>query len=458
MSELELNNSYRSADTEVPPASGYPDDAGPSTGITYPEYYKPTESIINNNFFFPGSEPLPENEMRITFVGSSPFPPRLKQAGTAIMVELGQGVNEQGIAKIPLRYFFDFGPGCMRNIIGLQIPAAEVNKFFITHLHGDHFSELGYIYCFGPYFGRYWPMEVIGPSGQDKEIPWDPANPDEFGTRHMVEGMKQMYHWHSDAFSLMPVGEGYEVIVTEFDWTDEGGICYQYGTVGDPNSVTIKHWPRSHAKNGASAYKLEWVTQAGDVLSFVWTGDGRPDESVLTYASGVDVFVTECQFDTGILIEEKYGLPVDVYNFTIDTHHTPHYAVGHLMQECQPRLGMITHMEWEHTMIEELVAGIRVHYPGLFVFGAPDNVVVNVTKDNIWARGATIPELAGITPPTPATFEGQGEPPTDVKTREEMQHESLREMELDPAVYTPKDVERELITEFPFREEPTPSS
>jgi hypothetical protein len=37
--------------------------------------------------------------MRISFVGSSPFPPRRDQAGTAIMVELG---NRD-------RFFFDFG-------------------------------------------------------------------------------------------------------------------------------------------------------------------------------------------------------------------------------------------------------------------------------------------------------------------------------------------------------------
>ena len=44
--------------------------------------------------------------------------------------------------------------------------------------------------------------------------------------------------------------------------------------------------------DGASAYRLEW-----NGLSFVWTGDGRPDELTLKYAKGVDVFITEIQPD-----------------------------------------------------------------------------------------------------------------------------------------------------------------
>jgi len=39
--------------------------------------------------------------MRISFVGSTPFPPRRDQAGTCIMIELGNGK----------RFLFDFGSG-----------------------------------------------------------------------------------------------------------------------------------------------------------------------------------------------------------------------------------------------------------------------------------------------------------------------------------------------------------
>jgi hypothetical protein len=83
-----------------------PYGGGPNTGITLPPNYRPTPSVANANTFFPGVEELGDDEMRISFIGSSPVPPTRNQAGTAIMVELGNGK----------RFFFDLGPGCLRNI------------------------------------------------------------------------------------------------------------------------------------------------------------------------------------------------------------------------------------------------------------------------------------------------------------------------------------------------------
>ena len=48
----------------------------PGGGISLPEYYKPWPAIKNRNMYLPGTEVLPKNEMRITFLGSSPWPPR----------------------------------------------------------------------------------------------------------------------------------------------------------------------------------------------------------------------------------------------------------------------------------------------------------------------------------------------------------------------------------------------
>ena len=76
-----------------------------------PPYYKPTDSVGSGSTYYPTSEELGKDEMRITFVGSCPFPPRRNQAATCIMVELGNGK----------RFFFDFGPGCLRNILAMQV-------------------------------------------------------------------------------------------------------------------------------------------------------------------------------------------------------------------------------------------------------------------------------------------------------------------------------------------------
>ena len=395
---------------------------GPGAGLTIPPYFKPTPSVKSRNNYFPNSgEKLGPDEMRISFMGSTPFPPRREQAGTCIMVELGNGDS----------FFFDFGPGCLRNIIAMGHSQQLVQDIFITHLHVDHYHDLSYLLPFSAWSGRYTPLRVHGPSGRTPEL----------GIQGMVDGMKQMLKWHLEAFDVFPIGDGYEVEVNEFDWKDENGICYE------KNGVTVRHWRRSHAKDGATAYRLDW-----NGLSFVWTGDGRPDELTAKYAQGVDVFVTECQIDTGRIIQQKYGVPQWLYNYTIDTHHTPHYAAGYLMKQVNPRVGMITHIEYEDDLLNEVSAGIRAHWDGLFLYGAPDVMVVNVTKEAIWGRMAALPGMTGANVPAPRELLNLGDGPLPEdgvilpqpkKSREEQQEQYTRDTEIDPKKYYPEDVYRE---------------
>ena len=207
--------------------------------------------------------------------------------------------------------------------------------------------------------------------------------------------------------------------------------------------MAFRHWRRSHAKDGATAYRLDW-----NGLSFVWTGDGRPDDLTCKYAEGADVFVTEMELDTGGLIEKKYGLPAWLYNYTIDTHHTPHYATGYMIKQVNPRVGMVTHFPFEHDLINEAIAGIRAHWDGLFVWGAPDGVIVNVTKDAVWAREGVIPDSTGQNPPPfakmfPGKVPDKLVVPQPRIPREEQQEKYTRDNEVDPKKYLPEDVYRD---------------
>jgi ribonuclease Z len=197
----------------------------------------------------------------------------------------------------------------------------------------------------------------------------------------MIDHMKGMTYWNTDAFNTMPMGEGYEIEVNEFDFRDDNGICY------DKDGVIIRHWRRIHNKDGASAYRLEW-----NGLSFVWTGDGRPDELTAKLGKGADVFVTELIPDTMNVQAMKFGIPPIIGTTTIDIAHTIHYATGYLFKQVQPRVAMATRMQYDEGLIPEIIAGIRTHWDGLFQFGAPDGVIVNVTKEAIWTRKAALPE------------------------------------------------------------------
>ena len=389
----------------------------PGSGVSMPAYYLPTPSVKNKNNYFPQSEPLGSDEMRIIFMGSNPWPPRLTQASTCIMVELGESK----------RLFFDFGPGCTRNIIANQVPVPEINDIFITHLHIDHYGDLPYLWQFAPFNGRWKPLRVIGPSGRTPEM----------GTRAMCEHMKKMGAWTS-AWAVGPIADGYEIEVNEFDFRDDGGVCY------DKDGVKVTHWRRSHGVEGASAYRLDW-----NGLSFVWTGDGKPDQLTAKYAKGVDVFVTEMAIDMVNLWALKQGVPPMMGAMTIHNFHTPHYGVGYLSNLVQPRLAMATHVSYDRELVGEMIAGVRMHYKGMFAFGI-DHTVVNVTKDRVWLREAALPETTNTARPSMEWLIQEnfgGNVPTEMTVKNPIlsnQEESVRDLEIDPAIFTPKDQMRPL--------------
>ena len=158
----------KEAGGDPPPKNPY--GARPGGGISLPDYYKPWPAIKNRNLYAPGTEILPKNEMRISFLGSTPFPVSQEQSGTCMLVELGNGTAQ------PRRFFFDMGGGSARNMIALQVPIALVNDLFISHLHVDHYADLPLVYAFRAFLGGFTPFRVYGPSGRTPEL----------GTKHMI--------------------------------------------------------------------------------------------------------------------------------------------------------------------------------------------------------------------------------------------------------------------------------
>lgn len=418
------------AEPECQPTNPY--GPRPGGGVSLPEYYKPWPAIKNRNVYIPGTEVLPKNEMRIMFLGSTPWPPTKLQSGTSMLVELGNGTLQ------PRRFFFDLGNGSIKNAIALQVPAPLINDIFLSHLHADHFADLPYMYPFRAFTGGFEPLRVYGPSGRTPEL----------GTKHMIKHMREMNRWHEESFNVNPMGDGLEIEVTEFDWKEENGVCY------DKDGVVVRHWPRSHVKDGASAYRLDWE-DAG--LSFVWTGDGRPDELSAKYGKGADVFVSEGTIDTPTLSSFKLGAPSELWEYTIDIFHTLYYAAGYLFKQAQPRIGCICHYEWSGDgLAAESVAEVRSNWDGLFMFGGPDVQVLNVTKDAIWAREALMPEGAAPAAMDPRWFikPGQKMPeeivlPTPTMPREVQQEQFVRDLEIDPKKYYPPGEYRKPVQKWP---------
>ncbi len=94
-------------------------------GLTF-DGMEPQPWLKNTVNWYPNSETVQPNEMRVTFMGSSPLP-RPGQMGTALYVGLGNGD----------RFVFDMGPAAITNYLAAGIPLNQINNIFITHLHYD---------------------------------------------------------------------------------------------------------------------------------------------------------------------------------------------------------------------------------------------------------------------------------------------------------------------------------
>ena len=354
-----------------------------------------------------------------TFMGSSPLP-RPGQMGASLYVELGNGDN----------FIFDFGPGAIANYLASKVPLNRINDIFITHLHWDHFASVPYAYVFGAWGGRWHETyRITGPSGRTPK----------HGIKHMVESMQEMLYWHRENFDTAPIGKGWDIEVNEFDFRDDGGVVY------DKNGVKIIHWRQSHVTDGASAYRLDW-----NGMSVAFTGDGRPNSLTATYAKGVDLLITELQPELIAIASQVMGTMPFIARATVDMAHNPAYAAGYLYNQVKPRLAMGTHVSFDGYSAAEIVAEVREHWKGPCHFGAPDMVVVNMTKDKMWVRDGVVPQYPNMAPPQfDVATPGGLLVPAPVNRRQDVQEQSIRDAEISPDKYYPSGYQLELIPFWP---------
>jgi ribonuclease Z len=387
-------------------------------GLTF-EGIEPMPWLKSAANWTPGSEEVQPDEIRVTFMGSSPVP-RPGQMGTSVYIELGNGDN----------FIFDMGPGSVANYLSSGIPFNQLNDIFITHLHWDHVASVPYAYMFGGWAGRWnESFRVHGPSGRTEK----------HGIAYMMDRMSEMLTWHKDSFDIFPIGQGWNMEVNEFPFDDDGGIVYE------KNDVKIIHWRQSHTQDGASAYRLDW-----NGMCVAFTGDGRPNSLTIKYAKGCDIVITEVQVELMSISAGINGVLPIMGRITVDTSHNPGYAAGYLFNEVKPRLGMTTHMSYDAYSNPELLAQIREKWKGPFHFGAPDMIVVNMTPDKIWVRDGVIAEYSNVAPPK---FDVQAQgglviPPAKYN-RTDIQQQSIRDAEIPPENYYPKGYAPEAITEWP---------
>lgn len=317
------------------------------------------QEIKNNKYprtYFPNTEKLGKNEMRIIALGTGMPTQTPNNKSAAFLVELGNGDS----------FLFDLGTGSTDMLSGIQPDYSKLDKVFASHLHTDHIGDLATLWVAGWIGGRYTPLEVWGPSGATPEL----------GTASMVNHIEKAWAWDVFARSGVLPDAGGELVAHEFDFS-KTAVIYE------ENGVKITSFPAIHIMDGAVSYRLDW-----NGLSFVFGGDSYPNKWFLKNAKDADVVVHECFFTPEQWMKIA-GFPYKQAYWVTSKIHTPPEGFGKIMSTVKPRMAVAYHY-WNHRDVEfEIFEKVRKTYDGPLTM-ADDLTVINVTKDHMEVREATI--------------------------------------------------------------------
>ncbi len=329
----------------------------------------PVKASAERDVYFPNTEILGADEMRVIALGTGTPNFRRSQASASWLVELGNGE----------KFIFDIGTGSLANLGALEIPYAYLDKIFISHLHVDHIGDLDAMFIGGWVSNRTGPLRVWGPSGQRPEL----------GTKYAVERMREMFTWDLTGRRGNMPSSGSHVEVTEFDYSKTHVIYEQ-------NGVRIKAWPAIHTIDGAISYSLEWKGK-----KFVYSGDTVPNKWFLAESRDADLLIHECYLTIQQFIDLKHYDP-ERARIVATVIHTPPSSCGKLFSQLQPRMAVAYHNFSYFNVAPGTLEGIRQTYDGPLTL-ADDLLVWNVNTDSIRVRRVIgTDEAWPATPPYPA--------------------------------------------------------
>jgi ribonuclease Z len=302
----------------------------------------PVKARGDRGVYYPNTENLGRNEIRVIACGTGMPTPRPAQAAACFLMELGNGD----------KFIFDIGA-----------------KVFIGHLHGDHFGDLGALFVAGGIAGRFSPLRVWGPSGATPEL----------GTKAALEAMEKVYAWDIAGRLGQTDIRGFKFEIHEFDYKQVNKVVYQ------ENGVTIRSFPAIHAIDGSVSYSLEW-----NGLKIVFGSDTFPNKWFVKNAKGADLVIHECFITVPDLVA-KYRLTPEAALQVGTQIHTAPEAFGKVMSMVKPRHAVAYHFFKDTDTTAPILERVRTTYDGPLSL-AEDFMVWNVTKDGIRERMAVVDE------------------------------------------------------------------
>lgn len=259
--------------------------------------------------------------MQLTLLGTGLPTPNPDRCGPAHLVRAGGH-----------HFLLDCGSGVVHQLVRIGVSPAEIDHLLITHLHSDHFIDLGHFIVTRWIMGDDRPLHVYGPAGTrwhaDRVAEW--LEPD---IRMRMKIRKRPRE--------LP-----NLIVHELD---EGPALDIDGVTA--TAFEVDHFPLDQP----FGYRFDTKDR-----SIVFSGDTAPSENLIRHAHGADLLLHEC-------VEEGHMDKGQAYT-SQKASHTPPDRLALVAKEAAVKTLVTTHM-MPGSVPAELHEIIRRDFKGPTVIG-----------------------------------------------------------------------------------------
>lgn len=211
----------------------------------------------------------------------------------------------------------DAGLGVTRSICNTGTSLTQLDAIYITHMHSDHYLELGPLFHTAWTAGLNLKIPVIGPSGL---------------ASHWQNFQKAM----TFDITLRLADEGRPDLAPLFDF-----VKISEGALDAPEGVNVRAMLNDHPPIKES-YALRFE---GEGKSFVFSGDTAPMTEMSEFAQNADLLVHEAMMPSGVdRLVSKLPNKGALLRKHIMQSHTPAQEVGKIASQADVKHLVLTHL------------------------------------------------------------------------------------------------------------------
>jgi ribonuclease Z len=227
----------------------------------------------------------------------------------------------------------DCGSGVVHRLVEAGISPGDVHTLLLTHLHSDHFIDLGHFLVLRWISGDDRPLDMVGPRGTKALL--DP-------TLALLE---------ADIAMRMKIrGEPRQPLAVNLREIDAGPALTLDGLTA--TAFDVEHYPLDQP----FGYRFETRERV-----IVHSGDTCPSENLVRHAKGADLLVHECMDDAA------WDNPQIDHGKT-DLSHTTPGNLSRIATEAEVKLLVATHLN-PGTRPEAMAQTIGEGFSGPIVIG-----------------------------------------------------------------------------------------